>query len=130
MNKVWVVLAVFSVVTGCAKDYKGANNKNGSEVSYQWLTGKLIPNEFGLPEGTWSDSTIRECITKCSADKNCFGFSVEKKFGEAWEGGSSPWRTRSRGAHGAPPCVRCRSYGYPGRRGEPHSPGILREGRD
>ena len=87
MNKVWVVLAVFFVVTGCARDYKGANNKNGSEASYQWLTGKLIPNEFGLSEGTWSDSKIRECITKCSADKNCYGFSVEKKFGDAWEGG-------------------------------------------
>ena len=54
MNKVWVVLAIFFVVTGCVKDYKGANNKNGSDASYQWLTGKL---------------------------------SVEKKFGDAWEGG-------------------------------------------
>jgi len=42
MNKVWVVLAVFFVVISCAKDYKGANNKKGSEASYQWLTGKLI----------------------------------------------------------------------------------------
>ena len=87
MKKTWVLLAAIFVVTGCAQDYKGAGNKNGSGATYEWLTGKLIPNEFGLPEGTWSDSTIRECIAKCSADKNCFGFSVEKKYGDAWEGG-------------------------------------------
>ena len=52
MNKVWVILAAVFFATGCAKIYKGANDKNGNEVSYQWLTGKLIPNEFGLPEGT------------------------------------------------------------------------------
>ena len=87
MKKAWIVLAIFFVVTGCVKNDPGENNKGGSEDSYQWMPGKLIPNEFGLPKGTWSDSTIRECIAKCSADKNCFGFSVEKKFGDAWESG-------------------------------------------
>ena len=75
MNKAWVILAISFFITGCGKDYNGENDKSRSEDSYQWMTGKLIPNEFGLPEGTWSDSTIHECITKCSADKNCFGFS-------------------------------------------------------
>lgn len=87
MKKAWVILAIFFFINGCGKDYNGENDKSRSEDSYQWMTGKLIPNEFGLPEGTWSDSTVRECITRCSADKNCFGFSVEKKFGDAWEGG-------------------------------------------
>jgi hypothetical protein len=89
MQKTWVVITVFFVLTGCAHEYKGANIKNGSESSYSWLTGKLIPNEFGLADGTWSDATIRECIAKCSAAGNCFGFSVEKKFGDAWEAGCS-----------------------------------------
>ena len=87
MEKAWVILAVFFFATGCGKDYNCANDESRSEDSYQWMTGKLIPNEFGLPEGTWSDSTIRACITKCSDDKKCFGFSVEKKFGDAWESG-------------------------------------------
>lgn len=87
MKKAGVILAIFFVVTGCGKYYDAENTKSKSEASYLWMTGKLIPNEFGLPEGTWSDSTIRDCIAKCSADKNCFGFSVEKKFGDAWEDG-------------------------------------------
>jgi hypothetical protein len=87
MKRAWFILAIFIFITGCSKNDGGEINKSGTEDSYQWMPGKLIPNEFGLPDGTWSDSTIRECITKCSADKNCFGFSVEKKFGDAWEGG-------------------------------------------
>lgn len=87
MKTAWIILAIIFVVTGCSKDDNGENNKTGIKDSYQWITGKLIPNEFGLPDGTWSDSTIRECLSKCSADMNCVGFSIEKKFGDAWETG-------------------------------------------
>ena len=87
MKKAWVVVALFLVVTGCAKEYGAGNSSSGSEASYQWPAGTLIPNEFALPEGTWSDATIRECIAKCSAATNCFSFSVAKEFGDAWEAG-------------------------------------------
>lgn len=87
MKRAWIFLAIFPVVTGCGKDADGENPESGVSGSYRWLSGKLIPNEFGLPDGAWSDSTIRECISKCSADRHCAGFSVEKKFGDAWEAG-------------------------------------------
>jgi hypothetical protein len=87
MKKVWIILALFIFVTGCSKNYNEENNRSRSEDQYQWMSGTLIPNEFGLPGGTWPGATIRECITRCSADTNCFGFSVEKKFGDAWDTG-------------------------------------------
>ncbi|MEI6545747.1 MAG: hypothetical protein WCN85_01905 [Burkholderiales bacterium] len=58
-----------------------------SQSGYQWVPGKLVPNEFALPDGTWSNATVRECVSRCTAQKACSGFSVEKKFGDAWQGG-------------------------------------------
>ena len=54
---------------------------------YIWLPGKLIPNEFALADGTWSNSSIQECLSKCSAQKACSGFSVKKMYGDAWRSG-------------------------------------------
>lgn len=53
----------------------------------QWLPGQLIPNEFGLKDGTWSDQTVRQCADRCAADASCSGFSVEKAIGDAWAAG-------------------------------------------
>lgn len=87
MKKAWIILAVFLAASSWSKDGNAQDSGNSAEDSYHWLAGKLIPNEFGLPGGTWSGSSLRECISKCSADKNCRGFSVEKKFGDAWAAG-------------------------------------------
>ena len=57
------------------------------DSDYIWMSGKLIPNEFKLQEGTWSNSSIRECISKCSANKSCSGFSIQKVYGEALQSG-------------------------------------------
>lgn len=56
-------------------------------TAYEWVPARLIPNEFGLANGTWANASVRECISKCSADKSCSGFSVQKSFGEAWRDG-------------------------------------------
>jgi len=82
-----MILVILSVVSICGKDGNAQSSMDSAEVSYHWIAGKLIPNEFGLPDGTWSSSTLRDCISKCSADENCVGFSVERKFGDAWEAG-------------------------------------------
>jgi hypothetical protein len=58
-----------------------------TKSDYIWLPGKLIPNEFALADGTWSNSSIRDCISKCSAQKACSGFSVKKMYGDAWRSG-------------------------------------------
>lgn len=87
MNKELIILAICLVVSSYNNDGHAQSSNGGADVSFQWMAGKLIPNEFGLPDGTWSGSTLRECINKCQADKNCVGFSVEKKFGDAWEAG-------------------------------------------
>lgn len=54
---------------------------------FSWLPGQLIPNEFGLKVGTWSDQTVRQCAARCAADASCSGFSVEKVIGDAWATG-------------------------------------------
>ena len=72
----------FYVLTGIAQ-----NQTAGVKSSYLWLSGKLIPNEFALADGTWSNSSIRECISKCTAQKACSGFSVKKIYGDAWQSG-------------------------------------------
>lgn len=87
MNKAWIILSVFLAASSCSEDGNAQSSGSSAEASYHWLSGKLIPNEFGLPGGTWSGSSLRECISKCSADRNCKGFSVEKKFGDAWAEG-------------------------------------------
>lgn len=58
-----------------------------SAEKFQWLPGRLIPNEFGLRDGTWSAQTVRECVARCAADASCSGFSVEKAIGDAWAAG-------------------------------------------
>ena len=72
----------FYVLTGIAQ-----NQTAGVKSSYLWLSGKLIPNEFALADGTWPNSSIRECISKCTAQKACSGFSVKKIYGDAWQSG-------------------------------------------
>lgn len=58
-----------------------------STDKFQWFPGRLIPNEFGLKDGTWSGRTVLECIELCEADASCSGFSVEKVIGDAWAAG-------------------------------------------
>ena len=85
------LVATTLTVTGCStatSHARGAKQGTTSANSrYSWLPGKLIPNEFGLAEGTWSSSSIRECMDRCSDNKTCSGFSIEAKFGDAWQGG-------------------------------------------
>jgi hypothetical protein len=80
------ILAIFTlalyVMTGMAQ------NQTTAVISgYVWLSGKLIPNEFALSDGTWSNYSILECISKCSAQQACSGFSVKKIYGDAWRTG-------------------------------------------
>ncbi len=83
-NYIFAALVVV-ISTGCQGD--DDDTVVDDEASYTWVPGELIPNEFGLENGTWSDHTISECIDKCSADENCTGFSVVKELGDAWNGG-------------------------------------------
>ena len=70
------------MITGMAQN-QGVPEKN----NYLWMSGKLIPNEFALADGTWSNTSIRECIYKCSNQKTCSGFSIKKIYGDAWQSG-------------------------------------------
>ena len=86
MYKATGILAIFTlalyVMTGMAQ------NQTTAVISgYVWLSGKLIPNEFALSDGTWSNYSILECISKCSAQQACSGFSVKKIYGDAWRTG-------------------------------------------
>jgi hypothetical protein len=107
MNKVWMTLVVLSAVSICGEESNAQSDSDPAEVSYHWIAGKLIPNEFGLPDGTWSSSTLRDCIDKCSADENCVGFSVERKFGDAWAAGctgalcDAPTECHAKGVYGS-----------------------------
>jgi hypothetical protein len=87
MNKAWIILITFLLISSLGEDGSAQSSQDSAGDTYHWLAGQLIPNEFGLPDGTWSGLTLNECISKCSADRNCRGFSVEKKFGDAWESG-------------------------------------------
>ena len=93
MNQACLILAALLMVGGCASPQKDVKNihtppdSKDDQMPFRWMTGPLIPNEFALPEGTWANSSINECILKCTADPNCSGFSVEKKFGDGWEAG-------------------------------------------
>ena len=93
MNRVYLILIALLIVGGCASPQTEVKNaptppdSNGDQTSFRWMTGTLIPNEFALPGGTWADSSMNECILKCTADPDCSGFSVEKKFGDGWEAG-------------------------------------------
>jgi hypothetical protein len=73
---------IFYAVTGMTQNQTAIVNSG-----YVWLPGKLIPNEFALADGTWSKSSIHECISKCSAQKTCSGFSIKKIYGDAWQSG-------------------------------------------
>ena len=72
----------FYVMTGVAQ-----NQTASEKIGYLWVPGKLIPNEFALVDGTWANSSIRECISKCSDQKSCSGFSIKKIYGDAWRSG-------------------------------------------
>lgn len=80
-------LALIGCSTATSLSPTSQQRAGSADSSYSWLPGKLIPNEFGLPDGTWSNSSIRECMSKCSDNKTCSGFSIEAKFGDAWQAG-------------------------------------------
>jgi hypothetical protein len=80
-----VILAAFFTFEFYAATGAAQNQATVTKGGYLWLTGKLIPNEYALADGTWSNSTIRECISKCSAQNACSGFSIKKIYGDAWQ---------------------------------------------
>lgn len=67
--------------------FAAAATDTASQSGCQQVPGKLVPNEFALPDGSWSNATVQECVSRCTAQKSCSGFSAEKKFGDAWQGG-------------------------------------------
>ena len=87
MRKTAVILAIFLTVIGNAITSMAQNKVAAVDGSYIWMPGKLIPNEFALLEGTWSNSSIQECLSKCSANKSCSGFSIQKVYGDALQSG-------------------------------------------
>jgi hypothetical protein len=87
VNLINRTLCVLCVVLGMPLSAMAQASPAGADGAYQWVPARLIPNEFGLPDGTWAQASVRECISKCSANKSCSGFSIEKKFGDAWRSG-------------------------------------------
>jgi len=81
------ILAIFFALALYAMTGMAQNQTAAAKAGYVWLPGKLIPNEFALADGTWSNASIRECISQCSAQQACSGFSVKKIYGDAWQSG-------------------------------------------
>ena len=86
MSRIIHILSIFFVALLISISAR-AQESATSDIVYQWVPERLIPNEFGLPDGTWAHTSIRDCISKCSADKLCSGFSIQKSFGDDWRGG-------------------------------------------
>ena len=87
MNLIIRALCIVCLVLGMPLSAMAQASPAGADGAYQWVPARLIPNEFGLPDGTWAQASVRECISKCSANTSCSGFSIEKKFGDAWRSG-------------------------------------------
>lgn len=87
MQKTAVILAIFLTIIGNAITSMAQEKIAAVDGDYSWMSGKLIPNEYALLEGTWSNSSIRECISKCSAIKSCSGFSIQKIYGDGLQSG-------------------------------------------
>ena len=87
MRKTAIILAIFLTLIGNTITSAAQETVAAVDSDYIWMPGKLIPNEFALPEGTWSNSSIQECISKCSANKSCSGFSIQKVYGDAMQSG-------------------------------------------
>ena len=87
MRKTAIILAIFLTLIGNTITSAAQETVAAVDSDYIWMPGKLIPNEFALPEGTWSSSSIQECISKCSANKSCSGFSIQKVYGDAMPSG-------------------------------------------
>lgn len=87
MRKKAIILAIFLTLIGNAITCVAQEKIAAVDDSYIWMPGKLIPNEFALPDGTWSNCSILECISKCSANQSCSGFSIQKVYGDALKSG-------------------------------------------
>ena len=87
MYKASGILATFFTLVLYGMTAMAQNQTAIAKGGYAWLPGKLIPNEFALADGTWSNASIRECVSKCSAQKTCSGFSIKKIYGDAWQSG-------------------------------------------
>ena len=87
MRKTAIILAIFLTLIGNAITSAAQEAVALVDGDYIWMPGKLIPNEFALLEGTWSNSSIQECISKCSANRSCSGFSIQKVYGDAMKSG-------------------------------------------
>lgn len=87
MHKISFILAILLSLTSHGVEVIAQERTTAVEGSFLWVPGKLIPNEFALLNGTWSNSSIRECMNKCSVNKTCSGFSVQKAYGDAWQSG-------------------------------------------
>ncbi len=87
MYKTIAILATFFTLAFYALTGVGQNQAGVEKNAYLWMSGKLIPNEFALPDGTWKNASIRECMNQCSKQKACSGFSIKKIYGDAWQSG-------------------------------------------
>ena len=87
MRKTAIISVIFLTLIGNAIQSAAQEAVASVDGDYIWMPGKLIPNEFALLDGTWSNSSIQECISKCSANKSCSGFSVQKVYGDAMQSG-------------------------------------------
>ena len=76
-SKNGLISIVFIVCAVAASSAKAAE--------FKWTSGVLIPNEYGLENGTWRDMSINECRKRCEADKSCQGFSIEAVYGDDWQ---------------------------------------------
>jgi hypothetical protein len=54
---------------------------------FQWTPGVLIPNSFGMDNGTWRNVSVSDCVSRCAADQLCQGFSIEAIYGNDWRDG-------------------------------------------
>ena len=87
MYKATGILATFLTLTFYAVTAMAQSQAAVVNSGYVWLPGKLIPNEYALADGTWTNSSIRECLSQCSAQQACSGFSIKKIYGDAWQSG-------------------------------------------
>ncbi len=87
MHSTFRKAAICLVACAVVVSVRAGEPSDASVSNFEWLPERLIPNEYGLQNGTWSDQTILQCLARCEADSQCSGFSVEKTIGVAWAQG-------------------------------------------
>ncbi|NCF51490.1 hypothetical protein GWP57_07770 [Gammaproteobacteria bacterium] len=75
---------VFGCIVFFSLSVAACSTKNDE---FKWTAGVLIPNSFGMADGTWRDVSVSECVSRCAADQLCRGFSIEAIYGNDWHDG-------------------------------------------